>query len=156
MSSAVAGEGGGQSVECAADGVRGGLCLWTSDIFPGDIYLNTGVTSESQSLPSFTDHTPALSLSLNVSNIQIQGGGMSGVSKGWRERWIELDQLEGSVNRFGPMEPLLIFREWSSGDILQQQKLYYCGVSREQELSEGMRGGGGKLGQSLWREEKLC
>lgn len=81
---------------------------------------------------------------------------MSGVSKGWRERWIELDQLEGSVNRFGPMEPLLIFREWSSGDILQQQKLYYCGVSREQELSEGMRGGGGKLGQSLWREEKLC
>ena len=62
VSSAVAGEGGGQSVECAADGVRGGLCLWTSDIFPGDIYLNTGVTSESQSLPSFTDHTPALSL----------------------------------------------------------------------------------------------
>ena len=77
---------------------------------------------------------------------------MSGVSKGLRERWIELDQLEGSVNRFGPMKPHLVFREWSSGDILQQQKLYYCGVSR----SWGMKGGGGKLGQSLWCEEKLC
>ena len=47
-----------------------------------------------------------------------------------------MDQLEGLVNRFEPMRILLIVGKRNSGDILQQQKLYDCGVSREQELGE--------------------
>ena len=123
-------QGGGQSQHRQTAG--------TCDIFPGDIHLNTGVTSEGESLPSFTDHTPALSLvSQCVQHSNFRAGGRSGESKGWQGRdGSNLNELEGLVSRFGPMRTLWIVRKRNSGDILQQQKLYYCGVSREQELGE--------------------
>ena len=71
------------------------------------------------------------------STYKFQGRGRSGESKGWKGRdGSNLNELEGLVNTFGPMRILLIVGKRNSGDILQQQKLYYCGVSREQELGE--------------------
>ena len=59
----------------------------TSDIFPGDISLNAGVTTESPLLHG--PHPASLSLSLTSSmwaTFKFQGGGRSGESKGWGRR----------------------------------------------------------------------
>lgn len=123
------------SVECGRRG-KGAehltYSLVTSLWMPGSL----------QSLPSFMGHTQPLSPAQcgQHSNFRAGEGAVSQRVEGEEEE-IELDQWVGCLSRFRPTRWLLTVRKRNKCDILQQQKLYYCGVSR----SWGMKGAVGNL-----------
>ena len=138
------------SVECGLRGGGRGQNIWHIPWW----HLSECRGHYTVSPPSRATPSPSLSLSPaqcgQHSNFRAGEGAVSQRVEGEEE--IELDQWVGCLSRFRPTRWLLTVRKRNRCDILQQQKLYYCGVSR----SWGMKGGGGKLGQSLWCEEKLC